>query len=63
MSNEVVEHGQLYSGGDLLVWARGEDVECVYPPDLRIEHAQRNGGRVFRRRIVVLEDWTEVALK
>ena len=26
-----------------------------------IEHGQRFGGKVYRRRVIVVEDWTEVA--
>jgi len=54
----AVEHAQLYSGGSMLV--RPATYDLVYPLDEWIEHSTRHGGRVFRRTILVIEDWHEV---
>lgn len=54
--DEIVEHATRTKGGDMHVMYEDED----YPIERRIEHVQRFAGRVYRRRILVLEDWTEV---
>lgn len=54
----VTEHAREMSGGGMHIRAAGLD--DVYPLAEWIEHGQRNGGRVWRRRIQVIEDWVEV---
>lgn len=36
------------------------EVEQVYPLTEWITHKQRDGGRVYQRRIIIVEDWIEV---
>lgn len=59
---EVEEHGQLYGGASVLVWPQDPDgeLERVAPLAQRIEAGQRFGGKVLRRRVLVLEDWALV---
>ena len=54
----TVEHGQLMSGGGFHV--RNPEEEAVYPLALWIKHGQRHGGKIYTRKIIVLEDWEEV---
>jgi len=56
----VEEYAQLYAGGSMLIRNNAPDVERVYPLKTWVEHATRAGGRVFRRVVIVLEDWQEV---
>lgn len=56
----IEEYGQLYSGGAVLLWNLAEHVLRIYPLAQQIEHGQRNGGKVLRRRVIVVEDWSEV---
>lgn len=60
MSEEVTEHAVMMSGGGMHIRCAAPEVENVYPLTKWIEHQQRRGGKVYRRRVVVLEDWTEV---
>lgn len=53
----VVEYGVLYSGGDYLIRSHEEWIERIYPLADYIEHGLRNGGKVGKRTIVILEDW------
>lgn len=53
----VTEYGHLHGSGYLL---RGPEAERFYPLAEWIEDKRDNGGRVFRRRVIVVEDWTEV---
>lgn len=53
----ILEYGQQSSGGGYLTWLTGGEFEQIYPLAHRIEFGQRFGGKVGRRRIVVLEDW------
>lgn len=54
----VVEHGLLMSGGGVHV--RADDIEHVYPLADWIEHHKRQGAQVMCRRVIVVEDWSEV---
>lgn len=60
MSEILVEHAVLMAGGDMCVRNTDPLIERVYPLALWIEGRQRS-ARVFRRRVVVVEDWVEVA--
>ncbi len=57
---DTVEHAQLFAGGSMLVRNPHPDVERIYPVADWIRHEQGHGGKIYRRRIVVIEDWTEV---
>lgn len=56
------EHGQLYGGASVLVWPPDPtgELERVAPLEQRIEAGQRFGGKVLRRRVLVVEDWALV---
>lgn len=58
--SETVEHAQLFAGGSMLVRNLHPDIERIWPVADWIRDEQRNGSRIYRRRVVVLEDWTEV---
>jgi hypothetical protein len=61
MREVVTEHANLMSGGGCHVWNTEPYIEEIYPLALRIGHGQRFGGKVYRRRVIVVEDWAEVA--
>jgi hypothetical protein len=56
----VTEHADLMSGGGYHVWNTEPYIEEIYPLAQKIEDSQRFGGKVYRRRVVVVEDWEEV---
>ena len=56
----VTEHAQLMSGGGFHVWNTEPYIEEIYPLAEKIKAGQRFGGKVYRRRVIVVEDWTEV---
>jgi hypothetical protein len=56
----VTEHAVQYKSGDMKVRCDDPEVERIYPLEQWIPSEQRFGEKVWRRRIVVLEDWTEV---
>lgn len=55
----VVEYGERYSGGGYLARNRAPEIEAIYPLAEWIEHTQRH-GTVYRRTIIIVEDWAEV---
>lgn len=56
----VTEHAQLMSGGGFHVRNAGPEVEEIYPLKEWIRHGQRFGGQVYRRKVIVVRDWTKV---
>jgi len=48
------------SGGGYHVWNTEPYIEEIYPLAQKIKAGQRFGGKVYRRRVIVVEDWTEV---
>lgn len=56
----VVEHAVQMSGGGMQVRSGGAHIERIYPLADWIPAQQRFGGKVYRRTIIVVEDWTEV---
>ena len=56
----VTEHAQLMSGGGYHVRNSEPYIEEVYPLEQWIKAGQRFGGHVYRRRVIVVEDWEEV---
>lgn len=58
---DTTEHAQQFASGSMLVRNPHPDIERIYPVADWIRDEQRNGGKIYRRRIVVLEDWTEIA--
>lgn len=59
-SEPVVEHAVRMSGGDMQVRNGGAHIERIYPLAEWICGQQRFGGKVYRRTIVVVDDWAEV---
>lgn len=61
-SNEptLTEYGQLMTDGGFHTRNPHPEIERVYPVVDWIKHGTRFGGRVFRRRVIVVEGWTEV---
>ncbi len=56
----VEEHGHLMSGGGVNVWPDDPEILDIYPLAKRIEHGKKHGGRVLRRRIIVVDEWEEI---
>lgn len=56
----VDEYGHLMSGGGVHVWPDDPEILDVYPLEKRIEHGKRHGGRVLRRRIIIVDEWEEI---
>lgn len=56
----AVEYANEMSGGGLHVWNTEPDILEIYPLADKIRHGLRHGGKVYRRRVIVVEDWEEV---
>lgn len=56
----VTEHAQLMSGGGYHVRNPEPYIEKIYPLGEWIKAGQRSGGHVYRRRVIVVDDWEEV---
>ncbi len=56
----VTEYAELMSGGGMHIRCNDPLVERIYPLAEWLPAARRFGGHVYRRRIVILEDWEEV---
>lgn len=56
----ITEYAEEYSGGSMLVWNTEPYIERIYPLADQIIHAQHHGSTVYRRTVLVVEDWTEV---
>ncbi len=54
------EYAQLYSGGNMFVLNDNPEVERVAPMAGRICHILRQGGEVYMRRVIVVEEWEQV---
>lgn len=54
------EYALLMAGGGMQVRNPHPDVERIYPVAEWIRNERENGAKVYRRRVVVIEDWTEV---
>lgn len=57
MDDAVTEYSTRMGTGYLV---RGPEAARVYPLAEWIEDKRGDGSKVYRRRIVVIEDWTEV---
>lgn len=55
----IVEHAIMLPGGDMRV-RNVHEIEALYPIAGWISEHQRFGARVYRRTVIVVEDWTEV---
>jgi hypothetical protein len=58
--DEVTEYAIRMSGGGMHVRKAHPQIERIFPLAEWMKHTQRDGGRVYRRRVIVVEDWTEV---
>lgn len=56
----VDEYGTRLGGGGYQTWDTSPRSEEIYPLAKRIEHARRDHGGAYRRRVIVVEEWTEV---
>lgn len=56
----VVEHAIGMSGGSMQVRPNDPEIERIYPLAKWIPDHQRHGGKVYTRRVIVVDDWTEV---
>ena len=56
----VTEHANQMSGGGFHVWNTEPYILEIYPLAEKIRHGQQHGGHVYRRRVIVVEDWEEV---
>ena len=56
-----VEHAVMMSGGGYHVRNDDPEIEDIYPLAKWIKSESRFGGKVYRRSIIVLDDWREVA--
>ena len=57
---DVVEYAHMMSGGGMHVRYMDQEIERIFPLADWIRAQQRFGGKVYRREIRVIEDWTEV---
>jgi hypothetical protein len=55
-----VEYGLLMSGGGFHIRSDSPEVERIYPAAEWAAGEMRNGGHVYRRRVVVVEEWVEL---
>lgn len=60
-SGEIIEYGQQMSGGGFRTFIDEPYIEEIYPLADRLEAGMRHGGHVYRRRIIVIEDWAEIS--
>lgn len=56
----IVEHAVMMSGGGMHVRNGDPEIEEIFPLAKRIPAQQRFGGKVYRRTVIVVEDWGEV---
>ncbi len=59
-AEHVVEHAIQMSGGGMYVRYDHPDIEWIFPLADWIKSEQRFKGKVWRRVVVVVEDWEEV---
>lgn len=60
VAEPVTEHAERYTSGAMLVRNSASEVERVYPLEQWIPDQQAHGGRIFKRRVIVVEGWTEI---
>ena len=56
----ITEYGLLMSGGGFRLRRDNPEVERIYPTVEWAAAEIRLGGHVYRRRVVVVEDWVEL---
>lgn len=63
MAEGVHEHGLEYPGGAVLVWPNDDPQNPwlrIIPLEERVRDARENGGKVLRRKVIVIQEWEEV---
>lgn len=60
LAQHVVEHAIEMSGGGMHVHYDHPDIERIFPLADWIKSQQRFGGKVWRRTVIVVDDWQEV---
>lgn len=60
ITGEPVTEYSLKMLNTMQVLPSDTEVEKVYPVAKHLRHSMKYGGQVFRRRLVVIEDWTPV---
>jgi hypothetical protein len=60
MNEPITEHAISMSGGAMQVRNAHPEIDRIYPLAEWIEATRRLGGKVYQRKIIVVEDWTEV---
>jgi hypothetical protein len=56
----TVEYGEIRRSGDVITWNTAPEVQRAWPLAARIGYVRLDGGKVYRRRVIVVEDWAEV---
>lgn len=56
----VVEHAIQMSSGAMQVRCDDPEIEEIFPLAEWIRAQQRFGGKVYRRTVIVVDDWEEV---
>jgi hypothetical protein len=56
----IAEYGLLMSGGGYHIRSIAPQVGRIFPTAEWIVGQIRTGGHVYRRRVIVVEDWEEV---
>lgn len=56
----IIEHAIMMSGGGMQVRNNADHVNQIFPLPDWIRSQQRFGGKVYTRKVIVVEDWTEV---
>ena len=56
----ITEHGILMSGGGMQTRPNDPEIEDIFPLARWVASHQRFGGKVYRRTVIVVEDWVEV---
>jgi hypothetical protein len=59
-AEQVVEHAIEMSSGAMQVRYEDPEIERIYPLADWIKAQQRFGGKVWRRTVIVVEDWHEM---
>lgn len=58
VSEPVVEHGAMMSSGDMHVRCNNDpEFDREFPAADWVRRRQRQGGRVYARTVIVVEDW------
>lgn len=61
MDERVTEHATWMASGAMQVRSSHPDIEFLYPLANWIKHETSHGTKIYRREIIVVSDWEEVA--